>query len=1084
MLRRTAAGLATVVGLCIVPPARAQVLGCGDAGMPACAAGTQRRALVIGISQYPRLEASKQLRFADADARAFAGFLTAPDGPRLPADKVRLLVNDSATVPRILRELRALLRESQPGDVAIVYFAGHGTEEDGEAPRRAFLLASDAARQSELDVGGIEFSQLQGWLEKFVQKKVRIILVTDACRSGGMAVSEGYTRGAATALQQRFNGVTQLLSSDGDELSIEGEQWGDVRLGHGHGVYTWFLLEGLRGFAADTASGVVTLRTLQDYVQTQVRAATGGKQSPQHGGSLRDTLLTLPRATLAALRGKAAPAAGAAPTVVASRVTTRDVGSASTTSLDTVSRRLLRHLREAIVAGRLARTDPDDALTAYRALAVRPAARRILPSLREELVAAMQQDADELIHRYLEGGNDQPRAAAYRSAGELLTRAIGLLPATDPGRRALIARRDFLLGFAIYRANERSRFPEAQRLLRNTIAIEPRAAYAWNALGLLRSEVGDLREAERLYTAASAKAPRWQYPVNNLGVVHQERRDYTRAIASFRAAIALDTLGAMAYNNLGNVYASLGRYAAARFWYLRAIARQPGGHTARGNLAALYRKTGQRTLARAYLDTAFAVLQRDSMRADSTWTLLELGRLQLDQFDMPSADSTFARAAAAAPNRAEPLSYRGEVRRSMGDQAGAERFYRMAIARDARYAVAYNGLALLYRTGAGRDYTRALAALRDAARQLPASPEVAYYTGWLYQDWASDTSVPPAIRERAVGQAIASYTRTVQLDSLYGGVHESLAEVHEARGRWDDATTWYRRGVATNDSSADARFALARHLARRAVYDTAAGARWRQEERTVLQQLIAIDSAFTPAYQVLAMRELEAGQIDAAVTLLRTTAAQGVSGASLTASARALQLRGASRERLGDLLGAAQAYAGALSLDATMFDAAFGRARMLYRLQDSRVALTAIESLTVRARDEQERRDLSLLAAFTLVDLDEPARARDAIRRAVPRDTTFAPPAVYLARALAYAADARSASAEADRMQARRLAELNILAFRAKVLTAEDRERLLAGLSPRSTAVAQSLLQTASPGPSSPPSDSPPSDSSPSGTTR
>jgi len=1071
MRHRAAAILLTVMAALGPTLAGAQVLGCGDAGMAPCATTTQRRALVIGISRYPRLEASKQLRFADADAQAFASFLTAPDGPKLQPEKVRLLVNDSATVPRILRELRALLRESQPGDVAIVYFAGHGTEEDGEAPRRAFLLASDAARQSELDVGGIEFSQLQGWLEKFVQKNVRIILVTDACRSGGMAVSEGYTRGAATALQRRFNGVTQLLSSDGDELSIEGEQWGDVRLGHGHGVYTYFLLEGWRGFAADSASGVVTLRTLQDYVQRQVRAATTGKQSPQHAGSLRDTLMTLTQATIAALRQGVGRTTGAPGTVVASASGTRDAGAATLTSLDTTSRRLLRQLRDAIVAGRLAPSVPDNALAAYRLLSARPNARRILPSLREEIVAAMQQDADDLIHRYLDGGNDQPRAGAYRNAGEQLARAIDLLPTTDPGRRGLIAQRDFLLGYAIYRANQRVRFPEAERLLRNTIAIEPRAAYAWNALGLLRSESGDLREAERLYTAAAAKAPRWQYPVNNLGVVHLERRDYTRAVATFRAAIALDTLGAMAYNNLGSVYTSLGRYATAQRWYLRAIARQPGGHTARGNLAALYRKTGRRALAHASLDSAFVALQRDSMRADSTWTLLELGRLQLDQLDQTSADSTFARAAAASPDRAEPLSYRGEARRGMGDAAGAERFYRLAIARDARYVAAYNGLALLYRTGARRNYVRALAALRNAGRHLPSSPEVTYYTGWLYQDWERDTSATPAVRERAFRLAIDHYTRTLRLDSLFGGIHQSLAEVYEARGRWPEATSWYRRGVAANDSSADARFALAQHLARRAAYDSVGRAAWRSEERTVLQQLIAIDSAFVPALQTLAMSELEAGQIDSAITLLRATASLGLSGASLGSSARALQLRGASRERLDDMVGAEQAYAGALRLDATLLDAALGRARVLYRLGNARAALTTIEAITPRARDEQERRDLSLLAALALVDLDEPSPARDAILRALPRDTTFAAPTVYLARVLAYAADVRGASTDAARALAQRLVDVNITAFVARVASTEDRERLVASLSPQSAAVVRQLLQAIRPAPGRPPQD-------------
>lgn len=1055
MLTYRAAILATVLGVAGASGSlTAQAVACGDAGAAPCAPSIQRRALVIGVSRYPRLEASKQLRFADADARAFADFLKGPDGPRLPEPNVRLLVNDSASVPLILRELRGLLRDSRAGDVAIVYFAGHGTEEDGEAPRRAFLLASDAARQSELDIGGIEFSQLQSWLDKFVEKKVRIILVTDACRSGGIAVSESYTRGAATALQRRFNGVTQLLSSDGDELSMEGEQWGSARLGQGHGVYTYYLLEGWRGMAADTATGIVTLRGLQDFVRDQVRKATGERQSPQHAGSLRDTLLTLAPQTVAAMRRS--PSATTIGSVVASSgaaasVGTRDAGTATPRASDTLTLRLVRDFRDAIISGRLTSPATTSALAFYDQLRARRSGQQLAPVMRDELVASMQQDADRIIHRYLEGGNDQPRPAAFREAGLLLAQALTLLPATDPARRTMIAHRDFLLGFATVRANDRPRFAVAERQLRRAISLEPRAAYAYNALGWLKLNLGSLDSAQRLFEAAISKAPRWQYPRNNLAIVYQQRGEHERAIAAFRTALAGDSLGATAYNNLGNVYASLGRYTEAERLYRRATRAQPGLHTARGNLAALYRSTGRYALARAYLDTAFALLGRDTLGADSVWTLIEAGRLHLDLLDFAAADSAFQRAAKGAPGHAESYYYLGETRRYAGDFAHAEQSYREALARNPRHAWSYQGLSALYRRSPSPNYPRALGVLGVAKGHLPRSPDVAFFEGWLHDDWSRDSAATPTERTRAFANAQSAYLRVLGLDSLYGLAYSSLGELFESRQRWDDAARWYERAVANADSSADARYALSEFYRRRADGDSARSTFWRARQDSVLRELIAIDPAFVSAYNALAVGAIEREAFDSAAALFRMSSSLGFSATQLPQQARALQARGAALERAGRPAAAVRAYEAALSLDASFLDGSLGLARARYLAGVPAPALVAADSLLSRARDDGERREIELLRARILIDLERPAEALTAADRALPRDTTFLAAELHIARALAQDAAARVGEGPASD-RARAAAVRSIAAFLASANAAEDLDRTLSATFSRGSA--------------------------------
>src|ERR1700704_153320 len=64
-----------------------------------------RWALVVGISSYDYLPPGAQLHFAHRDAEEFAGFLRSSAGGAIPADHIRLLENEQAT----LSEIRAAM---------------------------------------------------------------------------------------------------------------------------------------------------------------------------------------------------------------------------------------------------------------------------------------------------------------------------------------------------------------------------------------------------------------------------------------------------------------------------------------------------------------------------------------------------------------------------------------------------------------------------------------------------------------------------------------------------------------------------------------------------------------------------------------------------------------------------------------------------------------------------------------------------------------------------------------------------------------------------------------------------------------
>jgi hypothetical protein len=98
------------------------------------------------MSTYPTLAQSLHdpninLREADLDAQAIAqsfSALTGQEGPFAPAPRPTTLVNEKATVVAILAAIRDLAH-MRPGDLAVVFLAGHGLKTRDDADMR-FLI--------------------------------------------------------------------------------------------------------------------------------------------------------------------------------------------------------------------------------------------------------------------------------------------------------------------------------------------------------------------------------------------------------------------------------------------------------------------------------------------------------------------------------------------------------------------------------------------------------------------------------------------------------------------------------------------------------------------------------------------------------------------------------------------------------------------------------------------------------------------------------------------------------------------------------------------------------------------------------
>lgn len=256
-------------------------------------------AVVIGVSHYAKggTQQINDLQFADRDARSVLDFLKSPAGGGVTDEDSLLLLDQDATTESVRHALFNFLTKPQEQDTVVIYIAGHGAPDPND-PRNIYFLTSDAKPD---DMGATAFPmfELQDVFERILKAK-RVITFADTCHS------YGFTGARAGAGSKRVNNLVNqylqryaskgqravITASDISESSFEDAKWGD-----GHGVFTYFLLQGLEGKADANHDGVVTAGELFSYLKQAVPQATGGKQNPRAMVGIASSLMisTLPR---------------------------------------------------------------------------------------------------------------------------------------------------------------------------------------------------------------------------------------------------------------------------------------------------------------------------------------------------------------------------------------------------------------------------------------------------------------------------------------------------------------------------------------------------------------------------------------------------------------------------------------------------------------------------------------------------------------------------------------------------------------------------------------------------------------------
>ncbi|MBE9207662.1 GUN4 domain-containing protein [Nostoc sp. LEGE 06077] len=228
--------------------------------------------LLVGVNQYQD-EGIPCLSYSAQDCQGLGAALSAAT-EGFPQKELRIYCDDSEHLPlveNVRKSLQEIAAVTKAIDTVLVYFSGHGMLEPSS---KKVVLCLQDTQQEDLVNTGLQLQELLQILENCAAQQQLVWL--DACHSGDLTFlgAKGDknallnpTQELVEILRQRAakrKGFYALLSCDRGQQSWEFPQLG-------HGVFTYYLIRGLRGEAADS-QGIIEADGLYRYVYHQTLA--------------------------------------------------------------------------------------------------------------------------------------------------------------------------------------------------------------------------------------------------------------------------------------------------------------------------------------------------------------------------------------------------------------------------------------------------------------------------------------------------------------------------------------------------------------------------------------------------------------------------------------------------------------------------------------------------------------------------------------------------------------------------------------------------------------------------------------------
>ncbi len=528
----------------------------------------ETRAVVVGISDYSE-DLIPDLRYAHKDAIAFANWLRSPAGGGLPDGHIKLLTDKNATTANMIMAMDWLIDESRPGDRAFIHFSGHGDVERVTRFSNGYLLTYDSP-SSVYGAGAFSLRYLQDILATLSENGVRVVMVTDACRSGKLAGSA--VNGAqitATRLSQQFANEIKVLSCQPDEFSLEGEQWGG-----GRGCFSFHLENALYGFADANGDGTVSLLELGRYLEDRVSAeAEPNSQYPMVLGMKKSVMATVDTGALAQ---KQLELAGR-------EMEFTDLGSKGPEGLmleklDTHIQKIYNGFLAAIEAGQLMDTSGRSANDYFEILLAEKSIGKLHGDMKRSFCAALLNEGQAVVNKILRADpqtldNMWANKIEYGHLPGYFGRAGEILGEGHYAYNSIKAKEHYFKAKNFNRINYPDstlawRSGQARRELDKAVGFDSTAAYLFYEMGVVEPdwiEMGsDWRKKRELYLKAEELAPLWVLPTFELSGLY--RYMPRKSIEYYRYCMEKDPSFLPPFNWIAWEYDYLGLKDSAIYW--------------------------------------------------------------------------------------------------------------------------------------------------------------------------------------------------------------------------------------------------------------------------------------------------------------------------------------------------------------------------------------------------------------------------------------------------------------------------------------------------------------------------------------
>ncbi len=504
-------------------------------------------ALVVGISSYRNLE---QLNYADDDARSIRDYFL--DSKIVRRENMYDLIDSNATRSAFFADLNKIFDKIRPdsNDRVIIYFAGHGDNESRTG--QGYLLAYDCEKASYASSDAIFIPQLEAEVNALAEK-AKVILITDACRSGNLSGQKAGALLTMRMLNTGFSGVTKILSCEEDQLSQEKDFPGG-----GHGVFTYYLLQALDGLCVSDSTKYIPLSKIEDFVKQNVYDNTKEQQRPVVVGPSSEIItVVVPELRQAMISSKRD---GTGISIAKRAVSAKNFSISPTDSV------YYNLFYDQLRAHQLNTPKGNNAYETYKIAKQKISNIDLLNSMKYDLAAKLEDAVQPLLNRFIRGEFQDYPDSLFNDANEKLKIVQNeLIDTSDFRYNEIKAKRIFFIA-SVYKT------PLALQLLHEADSLMPNTAFINFEIGRYYSENQNATDsALKYFNKAILLSPRWSYPKFMIGNIYYHNKEYNRAQDFFLQSIDLQPKFAYALFNLAMTYKQLKQKDSANYYYQQAM---------------------------------------------------------------------------------------------------------------------------------------------------------------------------------------------------------------------------------------------------------------------------------------------------------------------------------------------------------------------------------------------------------------------------------------------------------------------------------------------------------------------------------